>query len=105
MFTIDGIQINAPGYTAKSFDRAVERAHNEGVRTMPCAKARTVITSSGTSNRTYFTTRETCTCRAGQQGRPCKHRALAIFLVDACRLDITREHSDPTWRPGDRQSA
>lgn len=96
MFTIDGIQIEAPGFTPEQFDRAVQRAHDEGIEVMPwAAETGTVLTTSGDGKRVYFTTRATCTCAAGQRGVGCKHRSLAVFLFDVCGLDITQPGMPP----------
>lgn len=83
MITVAQHTINAPGFTAQSFDRAIQRAHDEGliVRRIPdlIMSLEVINPTHGTS---YVTTRYECSCPAGQRGGPCKHRAYSIFLKD-----------------------
>jgi hypothetical protein len=56
------------------------RARREGIRLEPVPRARELMrATSGTSDAVYFVDSESCTCRAGEFGTPCKHRALWIY--------------------------
>lgn len=76
---------NHPTMTVAEFDRGVHKAHLEGCRVVPSGVAGVVFVTSGTRpGISYRVTRRSCTCPAGQQGRPCKHVALAVFVADIC---------------------
>ncbi len=42
-------------------------------------------------NGGYVTTRESCSCRAGSCGTPCKHRAALIFHLDVREPALRRQ--------------
>lgn len=82
--------ISHPGMTARQFDQGVHRAHVEGLRVIPSGVAGIVFVTSGTKpGLCYRVTRRSCSCAAGSQGRPCKHRCLAVFVAD-CMGGVTR---------------
>lgn len=85
---IDGKTIHAPGFTAEEFDRAIHRAFCEDLEVTPTTRRNVVaVASKRHPGVVYLTTRATCTCPAGRQGRGCKHRALAILMHDALGYD------------------
>jgi hypothetical protein len=87
MIQLDGREIDAPGFTAASFQQALGRAAAEGLRANRSEQAGAIAVISG--DNVYEATRSTCTCIAGRYAKPCKHRALAAFLLDGLRLDIS----------------
>lgn len=89
--TVGGCTVVAPGFvSAAQFDAAVHRAYCEGLTVKPAATRGAVMVSNPTTRRTYLTTRTTCTCPAGRQGRACKHQSFAIHLSDVCGIDLTK---------------
>lgn len=80
--TVAGHTLYAPTFTADSFDRAIMRAHDEGLQVMATDRRDMVLVSNPTHGTCYTVSRTTCDCKAGQRGIACKHRALAIFLAD-----------------------
>lgn len=88
---VGGVTVHAPGFvSAAQFDAAVHRAYCEGLTVRPAATRGTVLVTNPTTHRAYLTTRTSCTCAAGRQGRACKHQSFAIHLSDVCGEDITR---------------
>ena len=81
-FEIAGHRVTAPGFSPESFDRAIYRAHNDGLQVAPTDRSDCVLVSNPTNGASYTVSRRSCTCKAGQRGTGCKHRALAIFLAD-----------------------
>ena len=87
-FTIAGHTINAPGFrSAEQFDRALHRAMCEQCEVAPFPFGRPndhslVIVKNPEHGTEYSVSRHMCSCPAGEQYQPCKHRALAIFLAD-----------------------
>ena len=58
-------------------DPAFERAHREALTIVATAQPGVFMVSSGISRHMYYrATSASCTCRAGQFGRTCKHVAL-----------------------------
>ncbi len=85
-----GHPVNAPGFTADQFERAMLRAFCADLQVKPYHDGRHLV---GYPNvYAYLVTREQCTCKAGCAGTPCKHRA---FLI-AC-LDIREPHVRREW--------
>ena len=101
MFTIDNHKVHAPGFTREGFLKAVERAKADGLWLGYVKKAGTVPVQNRSNGMTYLTTRSGCTCNAGQRGRPCKHRAIALYTFEVLGLDITKpghpERTDEAW--------
>ena len=99
MIFLHGHEIYAPGFTAETLQAAGTRATAGGIKLVPTHIPRTVAVKSG--EMVYLTTRETCTCAAGQFGRPCKHRAWAIYTTDVLGRDLSRpglpERTDRAW--------
>ena len=75
--TVGGFTVEAPGFTPDSFDRAIQRAFNDNLDlgAIPGAIGRFRVNG-------YTTDRHTCTCKAGQAGMGCKHRAYVIYQMD-----------------------
>jgi hypothetical protein len=86
--TFGGATITAPGFTADQFERAMGRAIADDLIVTQDQTGQDVVCHAGT-NGGYFTTRESCSCKAGSCGTPCKHRAFWIFVHDV-RLPIQR---------------
>ncbi len=91
MLQINGIHFEAPGFTEATFRQAVTRALAEKLYIGPTAMAGTVAVHNPTKGMTYLVTRDSCTCRAGRFGRPCKHRAPAFWMFEVEGRDITRQ--------------
>lgn len=79
---VAGHTLYAPGFTADSFDRAIQRAHDEGLTVDATDRRDMVLVSNPAHGTAYTVSRSECSCKAGQRGVPCKHRALCIFLAD-----------------------
>lgn len=79
---VGGFTVDAPGFTAATFDRAIHRAHNDGLTGAPTDRTDCVLITNPTNGASYTVSRSQCSCKAGQRGLGCKHRALAIFLAD-----------------------
>ncbi len=82
---VGGFTVVAPTFRdAAQFDRAVHRAHCDGLRVEATDLPGQFAVTNPTTGATYGTTRETCTCTAGQAGMPCKHVAAVVFELDVC---------------------
>lgn len=81
-FEIAGHRVTAPGFSPESFDRAIKRAHDDGLTLEATDRGDCVLVSNPVNGRTYTTSRRSCSCRAGQAGTPCKHIAYAVFMAD-----------------------
>jgi hypothetical protein len=81
--------ISHPGFTPRSFDLAVHKAHMIGLRIADHAGGIVFVTSATKPNRVYRVSRTVCTCEAHKRVGRCCHRAYAIFEHDclggACR--------------------
>lgn len=82
MLTIAGHDIDAPGFTPESFDAAIKRAHDDGIQLQATEYASVFQAVNPSHGTTYTVTRRSCTCRAGERGIGCKHRALAVMFLD-----------------------
>ncbi len=82
--TVGGVDVEAPGFTSHSFDRAIMRAHDAGLRVAATDRADMVLVTNRAHATAYTVSRSQCSFKAGQRGVGCKHRALAIFLADIC---------------------
>ncbi len=71
----------APGFRSSTFTRAINRALDEGVRLEPTGQPGTFRATRLGSPTIYTVTPTRCTCRAGEVGHGCKHRALACLLL------------------------
>lgn len=81
-FEIAGHTVTAPGFSPESFDRAIKRAHDDGLQIAPTDRGDCVLVSNPTNGASYTVSRRACSCKAGQRGIGCKHRALAVFFAD-----------------------
>jgi hypothetical protein len=88
VITFANVTVTAPGYTSESFEKALCRAFVDELVIVQDQTGQDVVCHAGT-NGGYFTTRESCSCKAGSCGTPCKHRAFWIFVHDV-RLPIQR---------------
>ena len=88
MIEIEGVAIDAPGFTAETFAAAVSRAKREQLRTNPGAGC--VLVMSGSDDAQYAVTRQRCDCLGHMGHGHCKHRALCIYLHDVQGVDVLR---------------
>ena len=80
---VGGFRVYAPTFrNADQFDRAVGRAFSDGLQVLDTDMPEQFAVVNPITGTTYGTTRETCTCKAGQAGTPCKHIAAVIFELD-----------------------
>ena len=79
---VGGPMVLAPGFTPEQFDRAIQRAHNDGIVIEPSEMPYYVVASNPTNGARYTVSRLSCTCPAGRKAENCKHRAMAIFMAD-----------------------
>ena len=80
---VGGYTVLAPTFrSADQFDRAIQRAFNDGVRVEATDRADLFLVSNPASTTAYTTGRTSCTCKAGQTETPCKHIARVIFELD-----------------------
>ena len=83
MLHVGGFTVMAPTFRdAAQFDRAVGRAFHDGLSIATTDLPGTYLVSNPTHTSAYAVTRETCTCKAGQEGMPCKHIARVVFELD-----------------------
>ena len=97
MIQFNGREITADGFTAETFQRALDRAASEGLRAERAADPETVAVVSG--DRVYQTTRQSCTCTAGRFHKPCKHLAFRLFLTDGLGMDLSKGVASARLRP------
>lgn len=84
--TVGGYRIHAPAFRdAASFDRAIQRAFDAGLRVEPTDRPGTFLVVNPASATAYTTSRRACSCPAGQTGTPCKHIAIVCFMLDVAR--------------------
>lgn len=76
--------VNAPNFTVKQFDSAVDRAHRLGLRVTEVVGPVAFVTSASRTNRVHRVTRSTCDCESHKFTGRCAHRGLCIFLFDCC---------------------
>lgn len=76
-----GYSVHAPGFDVATFKRAISHALGEGVRLAPAGQPGVFHAMRPGSSLTYTVSLKHCTCRAGQNGRQCKHAALAALLM------------------------
>jgi hypothetical protein len=88
MIQFNGREITATGFTAETFQRALDRAAIEGLRAGRSATEGAVDVTSG--QQVYQATRQSCTCTAARFHKPCKHVALTAFLLDGLGLDLDK---------------
>jgi hypothetical protein len=79
--TWGGHTVDAPGFDQDRFDRAMARAFVDDLRLEPLGRGAFLVHRPG-ATRGHRTTRETCSCPAGEHDVPCKHRALVIAHLD-----------------------
>ena len=87
--TWGGHDVDAPGFTQDQFDRAMTRAFIDDLRLKPLGNNAFLVHAPGAS-RGHRTTRETCSCPAGEHEVPCKHRALVIAQLDVRAPELAR---------------
>lgn len=74
--------VNAPGFSIKQFDAAVDRAHRNNLRVTEVVGGIAFVTSGSRPGRVHRVTRTTCSCEGHKRFGYCQHRGLCIFLVD-----------------------
>jgi hypothetical protein len=79
--TWGGHEVNAPGFDQDRFDRAMARAFVDDLQVKPLG-GDAFLVHHPAATRGHRTTRETCSCPAGEHEVPCKHRALVIAHLD-----------------------
>ncbi|MDQ4045406.1 MAG: SWIM zinc finger family protein [Chloroflexota bacterium] len=84
-----GHRVTAPGFTQDQFERAMARAFVDDLRLQPLGREKFLVHAPGAS-RGHHTTRDTCTCPAGEHDVPCKHRALVIAHLDIRAPQLAR---------------
>lgn len=82
VFTIAGHEVEAPGFSPATFDQAIKRAHDDGIELEATDRGSVLVAVNPRRGSRYTVTRRSCTCKAGQTGIGCKHRAMAIFFAD-----------------------
>jgi hypothetical protein len=97
MIQFNGREITAGGFTAHTFQRALLRAISQGLRAERGSVEGTVAIVSG--GATYESSRDRCSCIAGRYYKPCKHRAMAAFLLDGLGLDFDKGVTSVRLRP------
>lgn len=81
---------------ATRWQSALDRAINEAVDILVEPVSGEVFSESTSKPGTlYVVTRETCTCAAGRNGQPCKHRA--AFLAQLGELPLEPEPAGVTF--------
>ena len=81
--TVDGFTVMAPTFhTARQFDAAVGRAFADGLMVMATDHPDWFAVTNPTTGITYSANRTQCSCKAGQNGLPCKHVAAVIVELD-----------------------
>ena len=82
-------------FPASKLAELLLRARRDGIVLTPIPRSRRIMrASSSTGSTVYYVDADTCTCKAGQCGVPCKHRALWIQehaneYADALLTEIT----------------
>jgi hypothetical protein len=92
-----GHDVDAPGFDQDRFERAMTRAFVDDLRLKPLGGEAFLVYRPGASLG-HRTTRETCSCPAGQHDVPCKHRALVIAHLDIRMPEVARQ-----WRRRQRR--
>ncbi|HEV2125804.1 MAG TPA: SWIM zinc finger family protein [Chloroflexota bacterium] len=90
--TFGGHQVDAPGYTSDQFERAICRALVVQLE-IHAVNGSHVVSHPGLTGG-YKVTRTSCTCKAGEVGTPCKHRAALIFHLDVREPAIREQWAD-----------
>jgi hypothetical protein len=88
--TFGGVTVDAPGFTADQFERAICRALVDELEVHYDATGEVIICHRG-QNGGYRVSRHTCSCKAGEVGTPCKHRALYCFHLDVREPALRRQ--------------
>jgi hypothetical protein len=84
-----GHDVDAPGFDQDRFERAMARAFVDDLRLKPLGGEAFLVFRPGASLG-HRTTRETCSCPAGQHDVPCKHRALVIAHLDIRMPEVAK---------------
>ncbi len=85
-----GVSVNAPGFPAAQFERAMLRAFCDDLQVKRYHNGRHIVHQQGCTSG-YVATREHCTCKAGTADAPCKHRAFLIASLDIREPHVRRE--------------
>ncbi len=88
--TFGGATIDAPGFTADQFERAMCRAIADDLVVSIDATGQHIVGPAGV-NGGYRTTRTSCDCKAGSCGQACKHRAQLIVYLDVREPALRRQ--------------
>lgn len=84
--------VHAPGFTRDQFERAMTRAFSDDLQVKATSKHGEYVVHHPGHTSGYRVTRERCTCKAGEVGTPCKHRAVLI-----AHLDVRAPYVDRQW--------
>ena len=87
-----GHRVDAPGFTAEQFARAIARALVDELEIHE-TNGRHIVSHKGLTTG-YAVTRTSCTCKAGEVGTPCKHRAILCFHLDLREPALRRHWAD-----------
>jgi hypothetical protein len=88
--TFGGVIVDAPGFDQDRFERAICRALVDQLEVQYDATGEAIICHRG-QNGGYRVTRHTCSCKAGEVGTPCKHRAIYCFHLDVREPAIRKQ--------------
>jgi hypothetical protein len=73
------VAVDAPGFDQNRFKRTVARALADDLAVTTDATGQAIV-GPRVVNGGYAVSRHSCSCKAGQLGTPCKHRA-ALFVA------------------------
>ncbi len=79
--TFANVTVDAPGFDADTFTRALMRALVDDIEIVTDATGEAIAQHAG-RNGGYPVSRHSCQCPAGVHNRPCKHRALYCLTLD-----------------------
>ncbi len=77
-----GFTICTDGFDDATFAAAIARALHDGLTISPGRAPRTWLVTNPLNRSEYVTNAHGCSCRAGEHGTPCKHRAI-ILVIEA----------------------
>ncbi len=90
VITFGGATIDAPGFDQEGFEKALCRAFVDELVIVQDQTGQDVVCHDGHRGG-YFTSRHTCSCKAGEVGTPCKHRAFYCFHLDVREPALRRQ--------------
>lgn len=78
--------LSHPGMSYEWFDKAVNRAIQDGCRASPIPdEPGWFYVTSSSSNEVYRTSRTSCSCLGHTHSARCKHVALVVFELDVMK--------------------